>query len=127
MSGNPAPAAGRSMPSLRAMDDLRHHFIGVDELVPTVAGEMVSYVNLDNAATTPAMRAAMDAVDSVLPYYASVHRGSGYKARVCTEAYERARSSIERVPRRGPRSRHGDLHQEHDRGDQQAGQVNSCR
>ena len=76
------------------MDDLRHHFIGVDEHVPTVDGEMVRYVNLDNAATTPAMRAAMDAVDSVLPYYASVHRGSGYKARVCTEAYERARSSI---------------------------------
>jgi len=77
------------------MDDLRHHFIGVDELVPTLDGSMVRYVNLDNAATTPAMRAAMDAVESVLPCYASVHRGSGHKARVCTAAYERARSSIE--------------------------------
>ena len=40
------------------MDDLATQVIGVDEMVPTLSGRLVPYVNLDNAATTPALRAA---------------------------------------------------------------------
>ena len=76
------------------MDDLSHLVVGIDELVPTSGGAMVRYVNLDNAATTPPMRGALDAVHAVLPSYASVHRGSGHKPRVCTAAYERARGCV---------------------------------
>ena len=76
------------------MDDLRDRVLGIDELVPTVSGSMARYVNLDNAATTPPMRAAVDAVAALLPHYSSVHRGSGHKARTCTAAYECARREV---------------------------------
>ena len=76
------------------MDDLRHAVIGVDEMVPTLSGRFVKYVSLDNAATTPALRSALAAVEEILPCYGSVHRGAGHKARRCTEAYEAARHTI---------------------------------
>ena len=40
------------------MENLRGYIIGADELVPTLTGEMVRYVNVDNAATTPVMRSS---------------------------------------------------------------------
>ena len=76
------------------MDDLRHHLIGIDELVPTLTGGFVRYINVDNVATTPVMRSAWEAVAEVAPHYGSVHRGSGHKARLCTAAYEEARQRI---------------------------------
>ena len=76
------------------MDDLRNQVIGVDEMVPTLCGQMVRYVNLDNAATAPAMRTALAAVEAILPHYSSVHRGAGHKARRCTSAYEDARRTL---------------------------------
>lgn len=76
------------------MGKLRDFVIGADEVMPTLSGSMVRYVNFDNAATTPAMRSAMAAVETLLPHYGSVHRGSGYKSRYCTDAYEQARSTI---------------------------------
>ena len=76
------------------MDDLRHQVIGVDEMVPTLSGRFVRYVNLDNAATAPALRSALAAVEAILPHYGSVHRGAGHKARRCTQAYEAARRTV---------------------------------
>ena len=42
--------------------DLRRRIVGVDQLVPLLDGRLVPYVNLDNAASTPALTDAMDAV-----------------------------------------------------------------
>jgi selenocysteine lyase/cysteine desulfurase len=53
-------------------------------------------INLDYAATTPALQAAVDAVMAFLPWYGSVHRGGGRRSEVSTEAYERARVSAAR-------------------------------
>jgi selenocysteine lyase/cysteine desulfurase len=50
-------------------------------------------INLDYAATTPALQAAVDAVNAFLPWYGSVHRGGGRRSEVSTDAYERARAS----------------------------------
>jgi cysteine desulfurase/selenocysteine lyase len=75
---------------------LRHEVVGTDELVPTLSGRMVRYVNLDNAATAPAMRAATAAVEQTLAHYGSVHRGAGHHSRRSTEAYELARREIGR-------------------------------
>ncbi len=72
----------------------RDEVVGGDEPVPVLAGRRVPYVNLDNAATTPALRPVADAVTAFLPLYASVHRGTGYKSRVSTAAYERARRVV---------------------------------
>jgi selenocysteine lyase/cysteine desulfurase len=79
-----------------ALDDVCHEVIGRDVLVPTTSGRLVRYVNVDNAATTPPMRSVLDAIEAVLPVYASVHRGSGHNARVCTARYEQARCAVGR-------------------------------
>ena len=72
----------------------RNDIVGVDQLVPVLGGRMVCYVNLDNAATTPPLRAVVDAVEQFLPFAASVHRGTGYKSRLSTAAFEDAREAV---------------------------------
>jgi selenocysteine lyase/cysteine desulfurase len=57
-------------------------------------GRVVRYVNLDYAAGSPCAVAAADAVNELLPWYASVHRGSGAGSRRCTPAYEQARRTV---------------------------------
>jgi selenocysteine lyase/cysteine desulfurase len=51
-------------------------------------------VNLDYAATTPALQATLDAVVDFVPEYGSVHRGGGRRGAISTEKYERARRSV---------------------------------
>ena len=73
---------------------MRDEVVGVDEVVPLLGGGLVPYVNLDNAATTPPLRAVVDAVQRFLPMASSVHRGSGYKSRLSTEMFEDARQAV---------------------------------
>jgi selenocysteine lyase/cysteine desulfurase len=68
--------------------------IGGDLTVPLVRGGTTRYVNLDYAASAPALRAVADRVAELLPLYSSVHRGAGYASAVCTSAYEGARAEI---------------------------------
>lgn len=68
-----------------------NRFTGVDTLVPLLNGEKKTYVNFDNAASTPALISVRAGVDDLLEYYASVHRGTGYKSQFATWAYETAR------------------------------------
>jgi selenocysteine lyase/cysteine desulfurase len=51
-------------------------------------------VNLDYAASTPALRVVAAQIAELLPLYSSVHRGAGYASMVCTTAYEAARADI---------------------------------
>ena len=74
--------------------DLRREFVGMDHPVPVLDGQLVPYVNLDNAASTPALRPVVETVEEFLPFYASVHRGTGYMSRLSTAAYERAREHV---------------------------------
>jgi len=67
---------------------------GHDLQVPLANGELSPYVNLDYAASTPAMVRVVDAVNEFLPWYASVHRGAGFASQVSTRAHEAARSAI---------------------------------
>src|ERR1700728_5340421 len=68
--------------------------VGADLRVPLVRGGSARYVNLDYAASAPALRAVADRVAELLPLYSSVHRGAGYASTVCTSAYEGARAEI---------------------------------
>jgi selenocysteine lyase/cysteine desulfurase len=52
------------------------------------------FVHLDYAATAPCVRAAADAVNALLPYYGSVHRGTGLRSQTSTLEYERARDVV---------------------------------
>ncbi len=73
---------------------LRQRIVGHDQLVPLLDGSLVPYVNLDNAASTPALHDAMDSIERLMPYYASVHRGTGFKSRLCTAAYDQAHEIV---------------------------------
>ncbi|WP_322794526.1 aminotransferase class V-fold PLP-dependent enzyme, partial [Bellilinea sp.] len=74
--------------------DFRTLFCGMDTPVPTLSGATLPYVNLDNAASTPALLHVKDTVNQFLTYYASVHRGTGFKSQLSTHAYESARSLL---------------------------------
>lgn len=67
---------------------------GADQQVPLVTGDRIRYVNLDIAASAPALQSVADRVAEFLPYYSSVHRGAGYASAVSTAAYETARRTI---------------------------------
>ncbi len=54
-------------------------------------GSRRRYINFDNAASTPALVAVRDGVDRSRDYYASVHRGTGFKSQLAIWAYEQAR------------------------------------
>jgi len=64
--------------------------------VPLVDGRRVEYANLDHAASAPCLEAVRDAVDELLPWYASVHRGAGFASQVSTRVYEQARDVLRR-------------------------------
>ncbi|NMB67494.1 MAG: aminotransferase class V-fold PLP-dependent enzyme [Chloroflexi bacterium] len=74
----------------------RNLIIGADTLVPLLDGRKVPYINLDNAASTPAMLPVQQAVDRFLQYYSSVHRGTGFKSQLSTHFYEEARKAVMR-------------------------------
>ena len=73
---------------------MRDCIYGLDVKVPLLDGSMVRYVNLDNAASTPPLVKVVDAITKLAPFYSSVHRGTGFKSRLCTDAYDRAHEII---------------------------------
>lgn len=64
--------------------------------------ELEAEINLDYAATTPALQPAVEAVLRALPAYGSVHRGGGVRSRRTTDAYETARASVAAFVDAGP-------------------------
>jgi cysteine desulfurase / selenocysteine lyase len=71
-----------------------HSVVGGTQEVPILGGMKTRYVNLDNAASTPALVEVRDGVNRFLEFYSSVHRGVGYKSHLSTQAYEDARAVI---------------------------------
>jgi selenocysteine lyase/cysteine desulfurase len=76
------------------LNDYRSFFIGLDALIPVMDGTCRCYTNLDNAASTPPLKAVQRTVDDFLVYYSSVHRGTGFKSQLSTHAYEQAREIV---------------------------------
>ena len=92
-----APAPTRALrPPPAPIRNRSHEVVGRDERIPLLDGRLVRYVNLDNAASTPAFQGVLDTVQRFLPYASSVHRGSGYKSRISTAAFEDARARVGR-------------------------------
>ncbi len=79
-----------------ARPNYRELFVGLEVEVPLLSGARRRYVNLDNAASTPPLKAVQQAVNNFLLYYSSVHRGTGFKSQLCTHAYEEARAIVQR-------------------------------
>ena len=80
----------------RAADRSSLRLVGADTMVPLVTGGERRYLNLDYAASAPALVSVAEAVTELLGWYSSVHRGAGFKSRAATAAYEGARQSIRR-------------------------------
>ncbi|MET0418485.1 MAG: aminotransferase class V-fold PLP-dependent enzyme, partial [Actinoplanes sp.] len=68
--------------------------IGDDLTIELPAGRMVRFAHLDYAASAPCARVAAEAVRDLLPFYGSVHRGTGLRSQVSTLEYERARDTV---------------------------------
>jgi selenocysteine lyase/cysteine desulfurase len=73
---------------------MRDKILGVDREVPLLDGSTVRYVNLDNAASTPPLVEVMRVLEDFMPYYSSVHRGSGFKSRLSTMVYDAAHDVV---------------------------------
>jgi selenocysteine lyase/cysteine desulfurase len=72
----------------------RSQFFGLDAETPLLDGSCRPYINLDNAASTPPLQVVRTAVDGFLTYYSSVHRGTGFKSKLCTHAFDQAREIV---------------------------------
>ncbi|WP_242848744.1 aminotransferase class V-fold PLP-dependent enzyme [Syntrophomonas palmitatica] len=72
----------------------RKEIVGAKTRVQTLKGRKLNYINLDNAASTPALRTAVEEIKKYLPWYSGVHRGTGFKSLISTHAYEKARQEI---------------------------------
>jgi selenocysteine lyase/cysteine desulfurase len=68
--------------------------LGAETPVPCADGRTRRYVNLDYAASTPVLADVWEAVEAFLPWYSSVHRGSGLKSQLATAAFEGARETV---------------------------------
>ncbi len=84
------------MTSLPLEKDYCHLFIGLDVEVPLLDGSKTRYINFDNAASTPPLKAVQEAVNEFMRYYSSVHRGTGFKSQLSTHFYEEARQAVMR-------------------------------
>lgn len=87
-----------------ASTTLRSRILGVEQEVPLLDGRMGPYVNFDNAASTPPLVDVMDALTRFLPFYSSVHRGTGFKSRLSSEAYDDAHRILTRFVGADPAS-----------------------
>lgn len=84
----------RNATSVDPMRGVRSRIIGVGEAVPVLGGDKRPYINFDNAASTPVLREVLDRVNDFMRWYSSVHRGSGFKSKVSTHAYDSARRIV---------------------------------
>jgi selenocysteine lyase/cysteine desulfurase len=76
------------------MSDRPPPMLGEDAEVACVDGRRLRYANLDHAASTPVMAEVWATAEEFMPWYSSVHRGSGYKSQVATAAFEGARGDV---------------------------------
>ncbi len=74
--------------------DLSKLVVGVDMQVVLKNGKKVRGINFDNAATTPPLVAVIEEISNFAPYYSSIHRGAGYKAKISSLKYEEARQAV---------------------------------
>ena len=85
---------GEASPAAHAAEALPVETIGSEIEAPCLDGRSRRYVNLDHAASTPALAGVWEAVQAFVPWYSSVHRGSGLKSQVATAAFEGARAEV---------------------------------
>lgn len=77
-----------------SIDAIRVKIVGLDKEVPLLNGKTRPYINFDNAATTPSFKSVIEKVMEFSEWYASVHRGTGFKSLLSTHVYEHCRKKV---------------------------------
>ena len=75
---------------------IRNQLVGTDLPVPRQSGFPRPTIQLDYAATTPALAVVHSTVERFLEVYSSVHRGAGLKSQATSNAYEESRQIVGR-------------------------------
>lgn len=76
------------------MHGFRSLISGAETMVPLKSGKMVKAINFDNAATSPPFTTVLNEIVDFAPWYSSIHRGAGYKSKLCTEIFEESRLKV---------------------------------
>ena len=76
--------------------------VGVNTKVPLFHGKCVTSINFDNAATTPPLHSVMREIEKFVPWYSSIHRGTGYKSLLSSDLYEEGRDVIKQFVKADP-------------------------
>lgn len=67
---------------------------GTNSIVSLENGNMVNFINFDNAATTPPLKSVLKEIISFSPHYSSIHRGTGYKSILSSTVYDEGRDLV---------------------------------
>ncbi|WP_394554391.1 aminotransferase class V-fold PLP-dependent enzyme [Agromyces sp. MMS24-JH15] len=65
--------------------------------VPVLGGGRMRHANLDLAASAPALGVVAERVAGLLPWYSSVHRGTGFPSEIATDLVEESRRTVARL------------------------------
>ncbi|SNS67032.1 Selenocysteine lyase/Cysteine desulfurase [Anaerovirgula multivorans] len=82
------------MQYINQFSNYRKLIAGIDTKVPLSNSRYSTAINFDNAATTPPLLPVLEEIIKFSPWYASVHRGAGYKSQYSSQLYEDARSIV---------------------------------
>jgi selenocysteine lyase/cysteine desulfurase len=80
--------------ALETLPNLHAPLVGREVLVPRYDAPAARPINLDHAASTPALHTVAQTVSAYLEWYSSVHRGAGFLSQVSTQVYEEARAIV---------------------------------
>ncbi|MFH1414119.1 MAG: aminotransferase class V-fold PLP-dependent enzyme [Candidatus Omnitrophota bacterium] len=76
------------------INQIRSQITGLEKQVPLINRGSRPYINFDNAATTPSFKSVIEKVAKFSEWYASVHRGTGFKSQLSTHIYENCREKV---------------------------------
>ncbi|MGN0143668.1 MAG: aminotransferase class V-fold PLP-dependent enzyme [Clostridium sp.] len=79
---------------IKSKKNIRDLFIGLDEKVCNSEGHCIECINFDNAATTPPIKSSIECIYQLSRNYASIGRGTGQKAKICTDLYYASKEFI---------------------------------
>lgn len=72
----------------------RKLFVGLEQKIPLLGGKLGKSIYFDSAATTPPFVSVMEEVNELAPWYASTHRGKGFKSLLSDQVVDKTRDLV---------------------------------
>ncbi len=82
------------MSKLNSCNDLRKSIVGINTKVPVLDGGEQTFVNFDNAASTPTFIQVTEKINEFLKWYSNVHRGTGFKSQLSSYVFDTIREKM---------------------------------